>query len=98
MKVVATLALGAGLVALAACGGKGDDALGEKAEDAAEAQADNLEAMADNTSNDAQADALEDQADAVRDMGEAREEAIDDSDVNAHALTNAQKESAVNGL
>ena len=52
-----------------------------------EAQAENLEAMADNTTNDAAADALEAQADNVEDAGQAKEEAIDDADVNA---TNAQ--------
>lgn len=85
-------AIGAGIFALAACGGSGDDALGDNAADAAEAQADNLEAMADNAATDAQADSLEAQADAVEEAGEAKEEAIDDADINADALTPAEKE------
>ena len=88
----------AGFLALAACGGKGDDALGDNAAEAAEAQADNLEAAADNAATDDQSDALEDRADAVRDVGEAKEEAIDDADVNADALSNQQKEAVTNGM
>ena len=98
MKKIVTGAACAALIALAGCGGKGDDSLGDNAADAAEAQADNLEAAADNAVSDAQEDALEDQADAVRESGEKKEEAIDDSDVNAQALSNEQKEAVVNGM
>ena len=87
MRKLLAVAVGAAALALSACGGQGDDAAGDNVADAAEAQADNLEAMADNTSNDAAADALEAQADNVEAAGEAKEEAIDDADVNA---TNAQ--------
>lgn len=93
--IIATLAAAA--FSLAACGGDGDDALGERAEDAAENQADALEEMADNAATPAQEEALEDQADAVEDAGEAREEAIDDSDVDTDELSNAQKEGMING-
>ncbi len=96
MHITIKSCIGAACLALAACGGKGDDSLGDNAAEAAEAQAGNLEAMADNTSNEAQADALESRADAVQDMGEAKEEAIDDSDVNADALSNAQKGALTN--
>ena len=96
MKSVVVPVLGAAALALAACGGNGDDALGDNAADAAEAQADNLEAQADNTSGPA-ADALEQQADNIEDRGEAREEQIDDSDVDASQLSNAQKNALVNG-
>ncbi len=83
----ALLASGA-MLALAACGGTGDDAMGDNVADAAENQADALEEMADNASGATEA-ALENQADAVRDAGEAKEEAIDDADVNAAAMKNS---------
>lgn len=95
MKSLIALTFGAAALALAACGGKGDDALGDNAAEAGEAKADNLEAMADNRSG-AQADALEAQADIAEEVGEAKEEAIDDADVNAEAMTPAQKEAMTN--
>jgi predicted small lipoprotein YifL len=93
MKTIAASAL----LALAACGGDGDDALGEKAKDAAETKAENLSDMADNAATPAQADALNDRADAVEQAGEKREEQIDDSDVDADELSGAQKNALVNG-
>lgn len=96
MRSLLALTIAASAMALTACGGKGDDALGENAAEAGEAKAENLEAMADNASG-AQADSLEAQADAAEAAGKAKEEAIDDSDVNADAMTPAQKEAAVNG-
>ncbi len=85
------------LMALSACGGSGDDALGDNAAEAADAKAETLEAASENATNETQSDALEDQAEVVKDAGEQREEAIDDSDVNAGALTEAQKNAVVNG-
>ncbi len=73
---------------LAACGGKGDDKLGSQVEKAADNRADALDAAADN---------LEDQAKAVRKDGERQSDAIDDADVNAQAMPQAQKEALVNG-
>ncbi len=83
------------LIALSACGGKGDDSLGDNAAAAAENQADSLEAAADNATG-AQEDALEAQAEATREAGEEKEEAIDDADVNAQGLSNGQAGALVN--
>lgn len=98
MKTIIKAAAVAGFLALAACGGEGDDSLGDNVADAADAQADNIDAMADNAVSDATADAMHDQADAVREAGEAKEDAIDDADVNADAMTPAQKEAVTNGM
>lgn len=96
MKMVFAPALAAALLMVSACGGQGDDALGDEAADAGEAQAENLEAMADNATG-ATAGSLENQADAAEERGEAREEAIDESDVDASELSAEQRNSLVNG-
>lgn len=88
MKHFGTILLGSTFFALAACGGQGDDSLGDNVADAYEAEADNLEAVADNATTEAQEENLEQQADALEEAGAAKEEAIDDADVNA-ATTNA---------
>jgi protein involved in sex pheromone biosynthesis len=88
MKKFAILALSAPLFVLAACGGKGDDKLGEQVQEAAENSADN--AVANGTMT-------EGQAEAVKDAAEVKEEKIDDADVNADALSNEQKAAVVNG-
>jgi predicted DNA binding protein len=92
------IVVGAGLFALAACGGKGDDTLGDVGRIVAEAQAENLEAAAENATSEPQAEALEERAETVKKEGAKREEAIDDSDVNARALTDEQKEAVTNGM
>ncbi|QAY75864.1 hypothetical protein [Sphingosinicella sp. BN140058] len=84
MKFMLKAAVGASLLALAACGGKGDDSLGDNVADNADAVADNIEAVADNTTNEAAADSLEANADAIRENGQAQEEAIDDADVKVN--------------
>jgi len=84
----------AGFAALAACGGKGDDSLGDNVADAYDNAADQLDAQADATANGVKEETLEDQADALRETGEKKEEAIDDADVNAAAVNQA----AVNAM
>ena len=88
--------LGAASLALAACGGKGDDSLGDNVAENYDAAAENLDAMAGNAANEAEADALGNQADALRDEGERKEEAIDDADVDAG--NKAEADAAVNGM
>ena len=85
MKKLSFAIVGAAALALAACGGQGDDALGDNIEDNSDAAADNLEAMADNAVGN-EAAALENQADALEAEGDAREEAVDEADVNAAAV------------
>jgi UDP-N-acetylmuramyl tripeptide synthase len=87
MKMISKALAGAAFLALAACGGQGDDTAGDNVAQAYENQADQLEMMADNTTNEMQADSLENQADQLEETGEAKEEAIDRADINA---TNAQ--------
>ncbi len=90
MKKLSFAIVGAAALALAACGGKGDDALGDNVNDNYQAAADNLDAMADNTANGAESDALGNQADSLRKEGDRKEEAIDDADVNAATANSAE--------
>ena len=96
MKKISFALVGAASLALAACGGKGDDSLGDNVNDNYEAAADNLEMMADNTGNAAAAATLENQADALEAEGDRKEEAIDDADVNA--ASGAEANAAVNAM
>ena len=97
MRIKMMAGVAAACLALGACGGSGDDKLGEQAQENADNQAASLEAMADNTTG-AQADSLEAQADSVEAAGEAKEQAIDDADVNADAMTNAQKDGVTKAM
>ena len=85
MKKLSFAVVGAAALALAACGGKGDDTLADTVADNYDAAADNLDAAADNATG-MEANALENQADALREEGEDKEEAIDAADVNAAAV------------
>ena len=82
MKKVSFALVGAASLALAACGGKGDDSLGENVQDNLENAADALNAAADNTSG-ADAANLQNQANELQAAGDNAEEAIDEADVNA---------------
>ncbi len=95
MKKISFALVGAASLALAACGGKGDDSLGENVQENYEAAAENLDAMADNTSGAAAA-TLENQADALEAEGARKEEAIDEADVNA--ANPAEANAAVNAM
>lgn len=81
MRHISKALAGAGLLALAACGGRDDDRMAENVEEAYENQAEALEAQADNATTEAQEDALDDQAEAVQETGEEMADAIDDADV-----------------
>lgn len=94
MRKLMIVTMTAATLALAACGGKGDDKLGEQAQEAAENKADAMDAAAENMTGTAE-DGMEARADATRDAGEAREERIDDADINADAMTPAQKKDVV---
>jgi len=96
MKKLTFALVGAASLALAACGGKGDDSLAENVQENYDNAADNLEAAAENTGNAAEAAVLENQADALEAEGDRKEDAIDDADVNA---ANAQQaNAAVNAM
>ena len=82
MKKVSFALVGAAALALAACGGKGDDTLGENVQENMENAADALDEAADNAAGN-EAATLENQADALRNAGDNAEEAIDEADVNA---------------
>ena len=91
-----TVAAAAALLSLSACGGEGDDTFGDNAAEAADARAGELEQIAENASG-AQEESLEAQAEAIREGGKAKEEAIDEADVNADAMSDVKKNAIVNG-
>ena len=84
------------LLSLSACGGDGDDALGDRADEAAENRADAMDAAAGNMSGPAREE-MEANAEATRDAGEKAEDRIDDSDVDADDLSEGQKAAIANG-
>jgi hypothetical protein len=86
MKIHALAALVLVAAPLAACGGKGDDTL-----------ASNVEAIGENQADALEANGMDTAADAVEENAEDRAEAVDDSDINADALTGAEKGAVANG-
>lgn len=94
MRNLMTTAALAAALATSACGGKGDDKLGDQARQAMDNKADAMDAAADNMRGPA-ADAMEARADATRDAGEAKEERVDDSDVDTTKLTPEERNAVV---
>jgi uncharacterized protein YidB (DUF937 family) len=90
MKKIAFAMVGAASIALAGCGGQGDDALGENVQENMENAADSLDALAGNAANAAEAEALGNQADQLRNEGDRVEEAIDNADINTEANENVR--------
>ncbi len=83
MKKVSFALVGAAALALAACGGQGDDALGDNVEAQYDAAADNLDAAAANATDPVNAAMLNAEAEGKRAEGEALSDSIDRADVNA---------------
>src|SRR3546814_12038999 len=76
LKKFYTLMAVAGLAALGACGGQGDDTAADKVEDQYDAQADALENQADQLAamgNETDPDQLDQQADTIKDMGDQQD-------------------------
>lgn len=96
MKMMTTALLGLAALGLSACGGDGDDALAENAQENLENQGDAADAMADNMADGPAQEAVEGQADALREKGEEVEEAVDNTDVDTDELTPAQQNQLVN--
>lgn len=88
MKKISFALVGAASLALAACGGQGDDALAENVQENYDNAADALDANAANAVG-AEAATLGNQADALREEGDRKEEAIDEADVNSANAVNA---------
>ena len=93
MKKLSFALVGAATLALAACGGKKEEAA-ENVQENYENVAENYEAAAENTSNEAEAETLQNQADQLKAEGENKAEAIEESDTNG-ATTG---DSAVNAM
>nr|WP_295374256.1 hypothetical protein [uncultured Sphingosinicella sp.] len=84
---------GAAFLALAACGGQGDDKAAEDVEQAFENRAKELDNAAENASGEVE-ERLEDEAEVYRETGEAAADAIDEVDLNAEATADQPAETA----
>lgn len=78
---------------LSGCGNKSDDRLAERVENAADKRADGPESSA--AALESEAAALNARAEKVRKTGESRADAIDAADLNAKAMSSAQKDAIV---
>ena len=96
MKIMTTALLGLAALGLSACGGDGDDALAENAQENLENQGDAADAMAGNMADGPQQDAMEEKGDMLREKGERVEEAVDNTDVDTDDLTRTQQNALVN--
>ncbi|MBA2918418.1 hypothetical protein GON01_05460 [Sphingomonas sp. MAH-20] len=85
------------LLLLAACGGSGKDRIAQRVEDDAENRAAAMEQASETMTNALRANATQQQANIVRSAGEDRAEAIRESDLDAGALTQQQKNAIVAG-
>ncbi len=94
MRIFTVAAISALALTLAACGGRGDDQLGEEAQEAMENRADLIDLGAQSQPGVAKVLA-EAHADAVREEGDAKEKAIDGADLNADKLTPEQRRAIV---
>ncbi len=82
-----TIALGVlALIPLASCGGDGDDALGDRVENAADERA---------TAMEDRANELDENAEDMRDTAEARADAIDAANLDADAMTQEERNAII---
>lgn len=86
MKKLSFAIVGAAALALAACGGTSEDALGNNVDDA-NAATENLDAMAAEAANGSEADALANQAESLDAEGAKPETPADEADADAANVT-----------
>jgi hypothetical protein len=82
---------------LGACSGGGKDRMADRVEDNAENRAAAMDRASETMTNALRANAMQQQANIVRSAGEDRAQAIRDSDLDAGALTQQQRNAIVPG-